>query len=192
MKNNKALLTFILASTLFSCVPNNSEGSSFALSQSQSTIPLSSATTTSEQSSESRSSPETSLSSERSSPETSHSSLASSSVSSRSSESSSLNSLDPEDCFAVSIYQYYKEADYMHKQGEIRLDLVIQVEKGQPLYSTTDEHRAIKNRLSPDYFPRGDGYWYTVSFFCDQECTTFYLSGTPILSDSSLYYYCGG
>ena len=192
MKNNKALLTFILASTLFSCVPNNSEGSSFALSQCQSTIPLSSATTTSEQSSESRSSPETSLSSERSSPEVSHSSLASSSVSSRSSESSSLNSLDPEDCFAVSIYQYYKEADYMHKQGEIRLDLVIQVEKGQPLYSTTDEHRAIKNRLSPDYFPRGDGYWYTVSFFCDQECTTFYLSGTPILSDSSLYYYCGG
>ena len=173
-----------------------------------SSFSLSSVTATSGQSSQSQSSSKASSSSYQSSSEASSSSQkassssslsspssasSSSAVSSKSSsESSSLSSLDDEDYCDVSIYQYYKVADYRHQQGEVRFDLVIQVERDVPLYSSTEERRLIEERLSPNYMPHGDGYWYCMDFYTDVECTTFYISGTPILSDISLYYYCGG
>lgn len=216
MKKNKALLTFILALTLSSCVPEDKAGSSFASSsQSQPAISMSSAATTIEQSSESCYSSGASLSSEQSSSEASCSSqeasssfissnlsssvsndslgsLSSPSIVNGSSERSSLSSSDDKEYCNVSIYQYYPVANFGHKQGEIRFDLIIQVEQGLPLYSSVEEHRAIERRLSPDYWPQGDGYYYCMSFFTDAECTKYYRSGTPILSDTPLYYYYGG
>ena len=198
MKNKQALLLLVLC--LASCTKHEQQNfSSLNETSIEETSLSSDSSLESQPSSESghsseRSSSETSRSSqEASSSSLSSSSAASSlSASSQSYESSSLDSSDDKEYCNVSIYQYYPVANFGHKQGEIRFDLIIQVEQGTPLFSSVDEHRSVKERLSPDYWPQGDGYWYCMSFYTDAECTTYYLSGTPILSDIPLYYYCGG
>lgn len=111
--------------------------------------------------------------------------------SSVSSTDSSSDSLDDNEYCSVSLYQSYPEYNLGHMKGEIRFDKTIKVECGQPLYSTVDERHAFEGRLDEDYYPHG-GTWFTHYLFVDPECTTYYLSGTPILEDSSFYYYCEG
>lgn len=191
MKKNGLSLILFLVFALSSCVPNDKADSSFS-SKGESMFSSSSIVRTSNQSSKKQPFSETSLFSQKASSFFSSLSSPLATSSSKNPGSSSSLSLGDKEYCDVSIYQYYKTADYRHHEGEIRFDLVIQVEQGQPLYSNNDEHDSIKKMLSPEYLPHGDGYWYCLSFFCDVECTTFYLSGTPILSDLSLYYYCGG
>ena len=190
MKRHSILVLFATFA-LCSCVPGDKTDSSFASSQSQSTLPMSSVATTSEHSSESRFSSMASFSSEQSSSGARRSSSVTSSSPLSSSSSSSPDSLDDNDYCSVSIYQSYPEYNLGHMKGEIRFDKTIKVVCGQPLYSTGDEVLDFEGRLDEVYHPRG-GTWFTHYLFCDPECTTYYLSGTPILEDSSFYYYCTG
>ena len=131
----------------------------------------------------------TSLSSSRSEKESQPSSQAT--PSSVSSADSSSDSLDDNEYCSVSIYQSYPEYNLGHMKGEIRFDKTIKVECGQPLYSTREEVLAFEGRLDIDYYPHG-GAWFTHYLFVDPECTIYYVRGTPILEDSSFYYYCEG
>lgn len=108
-----------------------------------------------------------------------------------SSTDSSSDSFGDNDYCSVSIYQYYPEYNFGHSKGEIRFDMTIMVEYGQPLYSTVEEVDNFEGRLRIDYLPHG-GTWFTHYLFCDPDCTIYYRWGTPILTDSSFYYYCEG
>lgn len=122
------------------------------------------------------------------------SSDASSSLPSSSSHISSLSSLesssDNKTYFAVSIYQSYLIAD-KGVYGNPRYDTTIRAESGRPLYSTVEEHQAIKDQCTESYRPNGEAY-NVLGFYLDETCKQYITNQVLVESDMTIYYYCKG
>ena len=108
-----------------------------------------------------------------------------------SSESSLESSSDDKVYHMVSIYQSYPRNPDSAGNIKVRFEMSLQVEDGKPLYSNDKEMYALTDQFKPDFIPH-TGAYSLIPLFYDVECTTFYIHGTPITSDSTFYYYMAG
>lgn len=112
-------------------------------------------------------------------------------ISSQSAESSFESSSDNKVYYLVSIYQSYPIRPDAFGRTGVRFDMSFNVEEGSPLYTNDEEMYALTDRFTPVFEPYGEAF-SLVPLFYDEECTVFYVAGTPILSDSTFYYYMAG
>ena len=191
----KSILACLAILVLSSCFPDNEQSSessylsltsapSFSDSSASEGVSSSGSRFSSEDISSSlKDSSKGSASSSRSEPVTSSSPLTASSVES---------SLDDHDYCSVSLYQSNIKSDNTHTPGDVRFDKTIRVRVGEPLYSDSDGRHDFYSSLSPIITEHGDGAYEIAFLFVDEGCTEYYRYGTPILADSSFYYYCRG
>lgn len=106
-------------------------------------------------------------------------------------ESSLESSSDDKVYHLVSIYQSYPRNPDSAGNIKVRFEMSLQVEDGKPLYSNDKEMYALTDQFKPDFIPH-TGAYSLIPLFYDVECTTFYIHGTPITSDSTFYYYMAG
>jgi hypothetical protein len=138
---------------------------------------------------------QSSLNSSTSIPEESSLAIAtgeSSTTASQSSSESSLESSSDDKIYhLVSIYQSYPRNPDSAGDIKVRFEMSLQIEDGKPLYSNDKEMYALTDQFKPDFIPH-TGAYSLIPLFYDVECTTFYIHGTPITSDSTFYYYMAG